>query len=137
MTQLKKVSALRLISLISFLIFSFNHWTMFIDDFTPRKFQVNFAVIEDAILKHSDFNVIEAAWKQVMFPVEPCHEKTGLWDYHPSPIQSGMYIHRRLEAGNFGFKKKRGFTLCVAKTQVLISCAVHSYCTADLRLCFR
>ena len=61
MIQLKKVSALRLISLISFLIFSFNHWTMFIDDFIPRKFQVNFAVIEDAILKHSDFNVIEAA----------------------------------------------------------------------------
>ena len=30
----------------------------------------------------------------------------------------------RLEARNFGFKKKRDCTICVAKTKTLVSCAV-------------
>ena len=37
----------------------------------------------------------------------------------------GLNSHRRwLEAWNFGFRKKRDCTICVAKTKVLISCAV-------------
>ena len=36
-----------------------------------------------------------------------------------------MYSHRRwLEAGNFGFRKKRDCSIYVAKTKGLISCAV-------------
>ena len=37
----------------------------------------------------------------------------------------GLYSHRkRLGAWNFGFKKKRGSPICIAKTKGLISCAV-------------
>ena len=40
-------------------------------------------------------------------------------------------MHRRwLEAGNFGFRKKRNCTIRVAKTKALISCAV------TVHLCF-
>ena len=53
--------------------------------------------------------------------------------FRPGPTQTGLYSHRRwLEVGNFGFGKKRNFTIRVAKTKALIS-----YCEADLRLCFR
>ena len=46
-----------------------------------------------------------------------------------------MYSHRRrLEAGNFGFRKKMNCTIHVVKTKVPISFDV--YREADLRLCF-
>ena len=39
--------------------------------------------------------------------------------------QTGLYNHRRwLEAGNFGFRKKRDSSIYVAKTKALIICAV-------------
>ena len=39
-----------------------------------------------------------------------------------SPTQIRLYSHRsRLETLNFGIKKKRKCTICVAKTKVLIS----------------
>ena len=39
--------------------------------------------------------------------------------------QTGLYSHRRqLDAYNFGFRKKRDCSIHVAKTKVLISCAV-------------
>ena len=50
--------------------------------------------------------------------------KTG-WCFRPGPTQPSLYNHRRwLEAGNFGSRKKRDCTICVAKMK------------ADLRLVF-
>ena len=38
-------------------------------------------------------------------------------EFRPGMTQTGLYSHRRkLEAWNFGFRKKRDCTLCVAKT---------------------
>ena len=57
--------------------------------------------------------------------IEPRRDKTGLWGFRPGLTQTDLYSHRsRLEAYNFGFKKKRNCTIPVAKTKVLISCAV-------------
>ena len=51
-------------------------------------------------------------------------EKTGLLGFWPGLTQTGLYSLRRwLEAWNFVMKKKRGCTY-VAKTKVLIRCAV-------------
>ena len=56
---------------------------------------------------------------------EPVHEKSNNLGFPPGPIQTRLYSHRRwLEAGNFGFRKKRYCTLRVAKTKALISFAV-------------
>ena len=56
---------------------------------------------------------------------EPHREKTGFRDFRPGPTKTGLYFHRRwLEACNFGFRKKRDCTICLAKTKALISCAV-------------
>ena len=48
--------------------------------------------------------------------------------FQPSPTQTSLYTHRRwgrwLEAGNFGFRKKRNCTVHVVKTKALISFAV-------------
>ena len=45
--------------------------------------------------------------------------------FQTGPTQTKLYMHRKwLEAGNFRFKKRRDSTICVAKTKVLISCAV-------------
>ena len=42
-------------------------------------------------------------------------EKTCLRGFRPGPTQTGLYNHqRRLEAGNFGFRKKKDFTIYVA-----------------------
>ena len=51
--------------------------------------------------------------------------------FHPGLTQVGLYSHRsRLEALNFGFKKKRDCTtIFVGKTRALISCV-------DLPLCY-
>ena len=57
--------------------------------------------------------------------IEPRREKTGLRGFRPGPTQTGLYKHRKeLEACNFGFKKKRKYTIRVAKTKALISFAV-------------
>ena len=38
--------------------------------------------------------------------------------FRPGPTQTGLYSHRsRLEARNFGFKKKGDCTICVAKSK--------------------
>ena len=51
---------------------------------------------------------------------EPTNEKPK-----PGPIQIDLYSNRRkLEAGNFEYKKRRNCTMRVAKTKALISCAV-------------
>ena len=56
---------------------------------------------------------------------EPRSEKSGLWRFRPGPTQTSLYSHRkRLEAGNFGFRKKRNCTIRVVKTKALISFAV-------------
>ena len=69
---------------------------------------------------------------------ETVREKTNNLGFQPGPTQTGLYKHRRwLETGNFGFRKMRNCTICVAKTKALISFAVRGYREADLRLCFR
>ena len=53
------------------------------------------------------------------------HEKTNDLCFRPGPTQTGLYKHRRwLEAGSFGFRKKRNYTINVVKTKALISFAV-------------
>ena len=45
--------------------------------------------------------------------------------FRTGPTQTGLYKHRRwLEAGNFGFRKKRNYTIRESKTKALISFAV-------------
>ena len=56
---------------------------------------------------------------------EPLQKKTNILGFRPGLIQSGLYSHRRrLQAQNFGFKKKGDITICVMKTKALTSCAV-------------
>ena len=56
--------------------------------------------------------------------------KTCLRSFRPGRTQTGRHSHRRwLEAGNFGFRKKRDCTIYVAKTKALISCAVTAKLT--------
>ena len=51
--------------------------------------------------------------------------KTGLKGLQPGLTQTGLFNHRRrLEAGNFGFRKKRNCTIHEVKTRTLISFAV-------------
>ena len=64
-----------------------------------------------------------------MATLEPSHEETTNLGFRPSPTQIGLYsLRKRLDA----FWKKRNFTICVAKTKALISCAV----TAQLIFAF-
>ena len=52
-------------------------------------------------------------------------EKINNLSFRPGQTQTGLYSQRsRLEAGNFGFRKKRNCTICIAKTKALISFAV-------------
>ena len=56
---------------------------------------------------------------------EPRCEKTCIRTFRPGPTQTGLYSHRRwLEAGNFGFRKKRDCSIYVAKAKALISYVV-------------
>ena len=59
--------------------------------------------------------------------IEPAHEKTNNLGFRSVLTPTGLCNHRsRLEACNFGFKKKMDYTICVAKTKTLISCAVSA-----------
>ena len=62
--------------------------------------------------------------------IKPVHEKT-IWV--PTRSNTNRAVQSQKKARNFGLKKKRDNTICVAKTKTPISCA---YCTADLHLCF-
>ena len=47
--------------------------------------------------------------------------KPTIW-FRSGPTQTGLYSHRKwLEAGNFGLRKKRIFSIRVLKTKALIS----------------
>ena len=60
-----------------------------------------------------------------ILPFEPSHEKTYDMGFRPGQSQTDLYSPgSRLKASNFGSKKKRACTICVAKTKMLISCAV-------------
>ena len=66
-------------------------------------------------------------WRLIIeqYENEPVREKTNNLGFRPGPTQTGLYSHRKwLEAGNFGFRKKRDCTIHVAKTKALISFAV-------------
>ena len=66
--------------------------------------------------------------------VRSLSEKTNNLVLRPGPTQTGLYSHRsRLEAWNFGLKKKRDCSICAAKTKTDTLC---SYCTTELHLCF-
>ena len=55
---------------------------------------------------------------------EPPRGKANHLGSDRAPTQTGLYSHIRwLEAGNFGFRKKRNCIIRVAKTKVLISFA--------------
>ena len=55
---------------------------------------------------------------------ESRHDETFLRKFRPGPTQTGPYRHRRwVESLNFGFCKKRGGIIRVAKTKALISFA--------------
>ena len=57
------------------------------------------------------------------------NQQCGFWT---DPTQTRMYSHRsRLEAWNFGFRKKRTCTIRVAKTKALISFAVFVFAYAN------
>ena len=61
----------------------------------------------------------------VFVKYEPRCEKIGLRGFRSGPTLTGLYNDRRLlEASNFGFRKYRDWTICVAKTKALISSAV-------------
>ena len=63
--------------------------------------------------------------------LEPRHEKTCLHGCRPGPTQIALYSHkRRLESGNFGFKKKRDGVIYVAVTAQLICAFVFAYAIA-------
>ena len=70
--------------------------------------------------------IVQTVWPQKgHIWYEPRREKTGLRGFRPGPTQTGLYsLRSRLEAWNFGFKKKRNSTIRVAKTKALISFAV-------------
>ena len=53
------------------------------------------------------------------------HEKTNNSGFQSGLTLTGLYSHRgRVDVRKFGFNKKRNFTIRVAKTKALISCAV-------------
>ena len=57
-------------------------------------------------------------------PDEHVHEKTNNLGFGPGQTQTGLYSHRSwIEPGNFGFRKRRNYTIRVAKTKALISFA--------------
>ena len=46
--------------------------------------------------------------------LNPQCEETGFWDFRPGLTQTDQYsLEKRLEARNFGFKKKRDFIIRV------------------------
>ena len=61
---------------------------------------------------------------------EPLHEKTNKLGFRPGLTQTSLYcLRRRLDLG------KRGIVLSVKRKQSADQ--LCSYCTADLRVCFR
>ena len=66
---------------------------------------------------------------------EQRREKTGLRGFRQGLTQTDLYSHRSgLEAGNFGYKKKRKCTKCRENKG---ADQLRGYREADLRLCFR
>ena len=81
--------------------------------FTERKAQ------KSLVLSHIGSSIITTD------EYEPRCMKTGPRGFRQGPTQTGLYSHRRwIEAWNFGFRKLRDRTICVAKTKALISFAV-------------
>ena len=79
------------------------------------------------------FNILKIP---VTIIFEPTHEKTNKLGFRHGPTQTGMYSHR---------KKARSLKLWVkVEDEFNFPCGENkgadqlcSYCTADLRLCFR
>ena len=85
-----------------------------------------FPVDKCAVTGMAEVNV-QPSWRSLVRKrlYEPRCEKIGLRGFRPGPTQTGLYSHTRwLEAGNFGIRKERGCSICVAKTKALISFAV-------------
>ena len=61
----------------------------------------------------------------LLFSFEQHRKKTCFRGFPTTSETNWFYSHRRwLEAGNFGFSKKRDCTIYVAKTKALISCGI-------------
>ena len=59
--------------------------------------------------------------------IEPVPEKTNNLEFRPAQTQTALYSHSsRLDSLILGFTKRRNCTICVAKTNALISFAVVS-----------
>ena len=64
-------------------------------------------------------------------------DKNQQFGFQQVPTQTGLYRHRRwLEAGNFGFRKKKNCTIRVSKTKMLISFAVLRSLSAKALISF-
>ena len=67
------------------------------------------------------------------FTYKPWREKTNNLGFRAGQTQTSLYSPRsRLEACDFGFKKKRDCTVCVTKRKALISFAVTAKAQAGL-----
>ena len=97
-------------------------------NYTVLCFQASPDELSDLSCDEKTSKMLEDPTNMVSFVsvlIEPRHEKTDLREFRPGPTQTGLCTYRRwLDALNFGFRKKRNCTKCVAKTKALISCAV-------------
>ena len=61
-------------------------------------------------------NIYELVIGKIEYTCKPMREKTNNLCFRPGPTQTGLYKHRSwLEAGKFGFRKKRNCTIRVAQ----------------------
>ena len=88
--------------------------------------------VDDGIIVNSYEDLVRKHVVRLTF--EPVREKTKQFGFQPGSTQIRLYSHKRwLEAWNFGFKKKRGCTIRVAKAKIkaLISFAVTAKLICD------
>ena len=71
----------------------------------------------------------------VFFACNDNRENRSLGFLTRSDTNRAVQLQKIVRDTKFGFRKKRDFTILVAKTKGADQ--LRSYCTADLRLCFR
>ena len=90
-----------------------------------------FSHIEVFFYSNQEFNgryIISASFLMGWLIFEPHSEKNDLRDFRPGLTQTGLYSHRRwLDAGNFGFRKKRDCSICVANRPGVFVIVNHDY----------
>ena len=92
---------------------------------TPRPYDDSMRTIDDETVSLGTTKEYDGRAVDPGKVYEPSQEKTNNMSFQPGPTQISMYSQRsRQEARIFGFKKKVCYTICVAKTKELTSCAV-------------